>query len=164
MPLMNTRSLVAIAVVALSAASVHAQMPASFELRGPGGRRPITAQDFARFQRREVTASVNNVSGRFSGVMLADLLAMVGASAGDALQAPALASYVLVEGADGYRVLFSLAEANSSFAEKVVLLVDRKDGAPLAPSDGPFQLIVPDERRPARWVRNVTRISVVRVP
>jgi hypothetical protein len=55
----------------------------------------------------------------------------------------------------------ALAEANSSFTDKLILLADRKDGGALTPGDGPFQLIVPDEKRPARWVRQVTRISVV---
>ena len=88
----------------------------------------------------------------------------VGAPTGDSLRGPALASYVLVEARDGYRVTFALAETSASFTDKLILLADRKDGAPLSSRDGPFQLVVPDEKRPARGVRQVSRISVVQLP
>ena len=114
--------------------------------------------------RHEVKAAAHAVSGTFSGVSLADVLPLIGAPVGDSLRGPALASYVLVEAADGYRVTFTLAEFNAGFTDRRILLVDRKDGAALAAKDGPFQLIVPDEKRPARWVRQVQRISVVFLP
>ena len=34
----------------------------------------------------------------------------------------------MIEAADGYRVLFTLPELDSLFADKVVLLADRRDG------------------------------------
>jgi hypothetical protein len=40
-----------------------------------------------------------------------------------------------------------------------VLLADSVDGKPLA-DNGPIELITSGERRPARWVRNVTSIKV----
>jgi Oxidoreductase molybdopterin binding domain len=113
---------------------------------------------------RQVTVSAHSVSGTFSGVPLTDLLRLVGVAQGDSLRGPALASYVLVEGADGYRAVFGLAEMNDSFSERVPLLADQKDGGALSAKDGPYQLILPGEKRPARWVRQVQRISVVQLP
>lgn len=104
------------------------------------------------------------VSGRFSGVALGELLRLVDVPRGDSLRGPALATYVLIEAADGYRALFALAELDAGFTDRLFLLADRKDGAALTPKDGPFQLIVPDEKRPARWVRQVRRVRVVQVP
>lgn len=169
---MTTHRLVALGLaVGLATAPLRAQAPApaagpaTIELRGPAGQQRILGlDDLAKLAHREVAASAHDVKGQFSGVALADVLALVGAPAGDALRGPALASYVLVEAADGYRVTFALAETNAGFTDKLILLADRKDGAPLNAHDGPFQLIVPDEKRPARWVRQVTRISVVLLP
>ena len=58
---------------------------------------------------------------------------------------------VLVEASDGYRAAFSLAELDPEMTDRVVLLADTKDGQPLSPREGPFRIIVPGEKRPARW-------------
>jgi hypothetical protein len=39
-------------------------------------------------------------------------------------------------------------------------LADTKDGQPLPPREGPFRIIVPGEKRPARWVRQVSAVTV----
>lgn len=154
-----------VAAAALSAGELSAQAITGVELRGPAGQtRVLAVADLAALPQREVRASAHNVAGTFSGVSLADVVRLIGAPSGDSLRGKALASYVLVEAADGYRVTFSLAEFNSSFTDRLILLVNRKDGQPLSDRDGPFQLIVPDEKRPARWVRQVVRISVVMLP
>jgi DMSO/TMAO reductase YedYZ molybdopterin-dependent catalytic subunit len=154
-----------VALCVVMTLALGAQAPAAIELRGPAGQqRTIAVADLASIPRKEVRASAHKVSGVFSGVPLYDVLRLVGAPGTDSLRGPALAAYVLVEARDGYRVTFALAELNAGFTDKLVLLADRKDGAALSGADGPFQLIVPDEKRPARWVRQVARISVVMVP
>ena len=67
---------------------------------------------------------------------------------------------VLVEGTDGYRAAFSLAELDPELIDRVVLLADAKDGQPLPAREGPFRIIVPGEKRPARWVRQVKAVTV----
>jgi len=67
---------------------------------------------------------------------------------------------VLVEATDGYRAVFSLAELDPELIDRVVLLADTKDGRPLPPREGPFRIIVPGEKRPARWVRQVKAVIV----
>jgi hypothetical protein len=68
---------------------------------------------------------------------------------------------LLVVAADGYRVVLSAGELDSTLTGRVILLVDRQDGAPLSPKDGPWRVFVPGDRRPARWVRQVVLLRVV---
>ena len=129
-----------------------------------GRTRSVSSADLARLTRRDTTVSAHEVTGRYSGVALTDLLALVNAPLGDSLRSRALATYVIAEAADGYRVLFSIAELDAKFTDRVIILADRKDGQPLSAAEGPFRLIVPGEKRPARWARQVTRLSLGRAP
>jgi len=67
--------------------------------------------------------------------------------------------YVVAEGRDGYKVVYSLGEVSPDVHDGSVLLVDSVNGKPLA-DNGPIELICTGEHRPARWVRGVTSISV----
>jgi hypothetical protein len=58
----------------------------------------------------------------------------------------------------------SLAELDSGFLDSEVLMVDTMDGGPLAADQGPFKLVAPHEKRPARWVKMVKSITIVRAP
>jgi hypothetical protein len=139
--------------------------PAGLTLVGLDGRtRSVSSADLARLARHDTTVSAHDVSGRYSGVALTDLLALVNAPLADSLRGRSLATYVLAEASDGYRVLFSIAELDSRFTDRVVILADRKDGQPMSAAEGPYQLIVPGEKRPARWARQVIRISLGRAP
>jgi hypothetical protein len=125
--------------------------------------RAFTARDLARLPRDSVDASAHDAVGHYSGVRFTSLLRMAGFPPSDSVRGPLLATYVLVEAADGYRVVFAMAELDESFTDRVVLLADRVDGHALPPNEGPWRLIVPGEKRPARWIRQVTRV-VIGVP
>ena len=75
-----------------------------------------------------------------------------------------MALYLLVDAADDYRVVFALPEVDPAFTERMVLLADHRDGQPLAVVEGPLRLVAPDEKRPARWVRQVRSCTVHRTP
>jgi hypothetical protein len=100
----------------------------------------------------------------YEGVPLADLLELVGAAQGEQLRGTAMATYVLVEAADGYRVVFSLAELDPSIQGSSVLVADKVDGHALDGKVGPLRLVAPMDRRPARWVRMVQAIRVISAP
>ncbi len=101
----------------------------------------------------------NNAAETYSGVPLATLLAKVNAPLGKELHGEAMTSYVIATGSDGYAVVLSLAEVDPSFHGGQVLVADTRDGQPLG-KNGPFQLIVADDKRPARWVHNLNSIAV----
>jgi hypothetical protein len=102
-----------------------------------------------------------NADEAYSGVPLASLLAKVNAPLGKELHGEAMRSYVISTGSDGYSVVFSLAEVDPDFHAGQVLVADARDGKPLE-KNGPFQLIVSDDKRPARWVHNLVSITLKR--
>jgi hypothetical protein len=65
-----------------------------------------------------------------------------------------------VRSGDGYEIVFSLAELDPGFTDRVVLLADRMDGRPLPAALGPFRLIVPGEKKHARWTWGVTTLLI----
>ena len=68
--------------------------------------------------------------------------------------------YLVVEAKDGYRAVFAWAELDSTFMDKSAYVVTKRDGKPLSHKDGPFQLVVPGEKRSARWVRQLTALKI----
>ncbi|WP_133271898.1 molybdopterin-binding protein [Hymenobacter radiodurans] len=70
---------------------------------------------------------------------------------------------VLMGGADGYQAVCALPEIDSAFAVQTILLADQLDGQPLPAKNAPYQLVVPLEKQPVRWVRQLTGLRVVKV-
>ncbi len=52
-------------------------------------------------------------------MLLSDLLALIHAPAGDSLRGKALATYLRVDGADGYRVVFALADLDPGYTDRI---------------------------------------------
>jgi hypothetical protein len=100
-----------------------------------------------------------NAEESYSGVLLETLLAKANAPVGKEFRKEALTRYLLASGTDGYTVLLSLAEVDSTFHVGQIIVADERDGQPLG-KYGPFQLIVPGDSRPARWVHNLNAIRV----
>jgi DMSO/TMAO reductase YedYZ molybdopterin-dependent catalytic subunit len=139
-----------------------ATAPAALQVAGevPHSLR-LSPEDLARLPRTSVHAKDHD--GReveFSGVTLAEVLRLAGAPAGAELKGAALAKYVVVSAADGYRVVFALPELSPDFTDAVVLLADHRDGKPLTAAEGPLRLVLPGEKRQARWVRQVVSLVV----
>jgi hypothetical protein len=99
----------------------------------------------------------------YEGVLLGELLRKYGAPAGESIRGSALRLVVVATAADGYQVAFALPELDPAFTTDVVLLADRKDGKPIAGAEGPFRLIVPNENRHSRWLRQLTTIELRRI-
>jgi hypothetical protein len=121
----------------------------------------LSPADFRALPHVTITAhnGHTNAAETYSGVPLAALLVKVNAPLGKELRGAAMTSYVIATGSDGYSVVLSLAEVDPSFHEGQVLVADTRDGQPLG-NNGPFQLIVPDDKRPARWVHNLNSITL----
>jgi len=99
----------------------------------------------------------------YEGVPLAELLKSAGAPIGEKLRGANMASYVLAHAKDGYRVVFALAELDFAFTDSKVLVAYAANGKPLPDGQGPFRIVVPQEKRSARWIRMLQRIEVVKV-
>ena len=123
----------------------------------------LDAGGLAALPRAQVTATIHGAFLNCSGAWLADVLAAAGAPSGEAVRGPVLATAIVAQAADGYRVVFSLGEVERSLGRARILVADRCNGAPLA-DDGPLRLIVAGDLRGARSVKALTRLSVVAVP
>jgi len=93
----------------------------------------------------------------YSGVILAEILQKAGVS----MNKESLTKYLLVDASDGYKVIFALAELDKNFTDRIIILADTVDGKPLAKGEGPFKIIVQDEKKAARCVRQVTSLKVL---
>ena len=126
----------------------------------------LTVADLKKMPRK--TLSVMNPHNKkketYEGVFLEELLRRAGVPQGEQLRGSSMATCVIAEATDGYRVVFSLAELDSGILESEVIVADTMDGAPLSAQQGPFRLVAPHEKRPARWVRMLKSITVMRAP
>ena len=125
---------------------------------------PLDPAARASLTRHQVEASAHGNTLRCEGVSLPALLQASGAMPDAPLRGAHLDRYVLVTARDGYRAVFSLGELDATLGNRGVYLVDRCDDAPLDDTAGPLRLLVPDDGRPARGVRQVERITVVAAP
>jgi hypothetical protein len=122
----------------------------------------ICAEELKTLPRK--TVAVHNphadADETYEGVLLADLLTKYGAPLGKELHGAALGDYIVATGADGYKAVFSLAEVDPSFHPEDVLVADTMNGKPQDARSGPFKLVVTEDKRPARGVRNLVAIEV----
>jgi hypothetical protein len=96
----------------------------------------------------------------YTGVNLGDLLGAAGMPRGMDLKGKYLHNYVLATAADKYSVVFALPELDPGYTDKTVLVVWARDGQPLADDQGPLAIVAPEDKHPARWVRQLLRIAV----
>jgi DMSO/TMAO reductase YedYZ molybdopterin-dependent catalytic subunit len=121
----------------------------------------LSFADLARFPRHSLRATdERGKESLFEGMLVTEILRSAGVKFGKELRGKKLADYLLVETADGYRVVFALPEFDPSFKQTLVLLADSRDGGPLSESDGQLRLIIPFEKRYARWVRHLVALHV----
>lgn len=121
----------------------------------------LAAADMMSMPRTIVSAKdKQGVPHAYAGVALADIFTRAGVTTGSQLRGKNMIKYVLVSCADGYKVLFSLAELDSAFTDRVVILADQMEGKPLPASMGPFRIIVPGDKRPARDCFQVASIAI----
>lgn len=72
-----------------------------------------------------------------------------------------LRAVVKVTATDGFIAVVAMAEAVGDFSTRPVLLAWKRNGQPLSERHGPFQLVVPDDLKPGRNVRQVKILEVI---
>jgi hypothetical protein len=101
---------------------------------------------------------------RFDGIPARELLRVAGAPLGKELGGKNLSLHVVAEGADGCAAVYALAEFDSAFTDASILIADRRNGKALSADEGPLRIVVPWEKRQARWVRQLIVLRLARAP
>ena len=160
-------ALAASAPIAAADESGKPSTPANTAVRvtGEDGKsQSFDAAALAKLSQHEIHAQAHGKNVTCDGPNLSDVVAAVGAPLGEAARGKALSLYVKVSGRDDYRAVYSLAELDPAMHDEVPILTTHCDGAALDDNDGPFRIVYPGEKRPARWVRQVVGIDVMRAP
>ena len=128
-----------------------------------GKQTVLTRSDVESLPHVKVTTHGSETSATFEGVALRAVLENAGVEFGHSMRGKRLASCLLVEAADGYRAVIALPELDPDFTDKEVVLAYLQDGKPLDDKAGPYRIVIPEEKRMARWVRQVTKLKIVDV-
>jgi hypothetical protein len=121
----------------------------------------LGAGELGKLPVAEVDASDHQTKHRYSGVLVRDILGLVGAPFGDALRGKALSLVVRITANDNYIVVFALAEFDPGFSDRSIVLADQQDGQPLPDNAAPFRIVIPGDTHPARWIRQIRSIEVI---
>ena len=122
----------------------------------------ISLSDMKTFPSTEVKAKdKDGKEHTFRGTLLSVILDSAGVTLGKELRGENLVKYVLVKAVDGYEVIYSLPEIDPEFTSNKVLLTTHVDGNALPKGEGPFRLVAPQDKRPARWIREIASIKIV---
>jgi hypothetical protein len=158
----NLLLMVLLVLPALASAQTAPPSAPTLQVSGLTGPSIVLTEHDLNAMPRE-TANVVDEKGNhvaFEGVPIIEILRRVGTPTGKDLRGKQMALYVLVSASDGYHAVFALAELDPAFADRHILLVDRRDGKDLSSAEGPFRIVAPGEKRHARWVHNVTSLAV----
>jgi len=151
---------------AQEAPTKSATAPASDELRISSYTKPdklvFKPADFKLLPHITITVHNEhaNTDETYSGVRVSDLLAKLGAPLGHDLRGPGLAGYIVASATDGYLAVIALAEVDTAFHPGEVIVADSMNGQPLDAKSGAFKLVVTEDKRPARWVRNLVSLEL----
>jgi hypothetical protein len=100
---------------------------------------------------------------QYSGPALSDVLAKCGFVADKATQKKMLHSYVVAGGTDKYWVVYSATEVEGSEHAGSVIVATMM-GSPASDkglgADGELKLVSTEDKKPQRWVRNLTSIEL----
>jgi|SRR5215472_8222914 len=105
----------------------------------------------------------SSAPANFEGVTVKSVLEKAGITFGESMKGKRMTTCLVVEAADGYRVVIALPELDPAFTDKQTVLAFSREGKPLGEKEGPYRIVIPDEKRMARWVRQVTTLEIVDV-
>jgi hypothetical protein len=153
-----------VALLLCAPAIVYAQASPAVALRVIGdvpNHLDLSATDLAAFERQTIyVTDEKGTPAEYGGVPVAEILEKAGAPLGKDMKGPNMAVGLVARAPDGYHVLFSLAEFDPAFSDRVIILADHRDGKPLDKREGPLRIIVPGDKRHARWIRGVDTLEV----
>ncbi len=137
--------------------------PALIVRNEEGRETKLTSSELAKLSRVSVRAKDEKGNeALWGGTALHEVLKAAGVKLGAAIRGVALANYLIVEAADGYRVVFAIPELDPAFTDLMYILADRRDERPMGEYEGRWRIVVPHEKRHARWVRRVASLTLQR--
>jgi hypothetical protein len=121
----------------------------------------INSEVLIKMKPEQITTQNKDGKNRvYKGVRLIDILSDAGVPTGKDLRGEYLKKYVLMKGADGYEVVFALAEIDPALSGDTVLVAFTVDGNPLQNEEGPFRIVAANDKRATRWVRGLQSIRI----
>jgi hypothetical protein len=139
-------------------------MPAALVLAAAalavGGSAKVDAALLAGLAPVEATLNFHGEVHHCSGPTLAAVVAKLGLPANETLRGAALQRGIMVHARDGYAVLFSLGELDPGTGAEPAIIATQCDGKQIGPDEGPYRLVLPNDKRPARSVRQVESIEL----
>jgi len=123
----------------------------------------LTAAELKALPRTTVSLLDQGREVKYGGVLVGEILARAGAPLGRDFSGPAVATYVVATGRDGYAAVFSLGELDPAMTGSDVIVADTVDGEPLPDPQGPRRIIAPHDKRGTRGVRMLQKLEVVRL-
>jgi Oxidoreductase molybdopterin binding domain len=128
------------------------------------GKQILSRVDLEALRHAKVTVSEHGSPPvSFEDVTLKCVLEKAGVTFGESMKGKRVTNCLLIEAADGYRAVIALPELDPAFTAKQTMLAFLREGKPLSEKEGPYRILIPDEKRMARWVRQVTTLKIVDV-
>lgn len=133
----------------------------SLQLTINGKTTTLSVEDLNAMEKKTITVHNEHLKTdeTYSGVPLSDLLSKYGLPVDKTTHRTMLRSYIVAEGTDKYWVLYSVTEIEPSEHNADVIVATSIGGKPLA-EDGLLKLVDSGDKKPARWVRNLSAITV----
>jgi DMSO/TMAO reductase YedYZ molybdopterin-dependent catalytic subunit len=146
----------------LLTASLFAQTPLSVT---GAVKQPLqlTADDLAKMPRTTVTVKEQGRDVTYEGVLVYEILKKAGAPVDKELSGKNMALCLLATARDGYSAVYALAEFDPGFTDNRIVVADKIDGKPLSAGQGPFRIVVPNQKKGARSVRMLEKLRVIPV-
>lgn len=98
----------------------------------------------------------------YTGVAMIDLLPRAGLALNPETEQLRYHSYVRAQGTDRYFVLYSVSEMDPAHHNAQAIVATHVDGHDLG-QDGRLKLVSTADTKPARWVRNLTSLTLTTV-
>jgi hypothetical protein len=121
----------------------------------------ISQETLRKLPRHTAVLNDHGKEVHFEGVLLRDVLIQNGVPLDNKLRGKQLATYISALANDGYQIVFGLAEFDPTITDGDILLADKRDGQPLAATEGPLRIIVPHDKRPARSLKMLRELDVI---
>jgi len=127
--------------------------------RADGTSVTLSAAALADLPRAQVSVEGKAGPDLYEGPVLSHVMRAAGLPVGMRAHGAPMRGYLVVRGADGYAAVLSAVEADKDLHGDGAILADTMNGGPLPEREGPRRVIVGDDLKSWRSVRQVVAID-----